>query len=272
MRLQAQLLRLVLGREKELFITGPAGFLGHVAGKISAYTWNLIGSYPVRLVIEEIDGDRVRSVAFSGAGRMIPEPLPERAFDGTINASRGFTLHADILDHGIPVLGIALRETEHLSVNKDRLSHLGLAPGPWLADLKLNVRRCRSDEQVLEADLLDGGTREVRCGEIARDVLLRAPGQRIAYLTDIAWTPENRKRAGALAEGADLLFCETAFLDEDAELARARHHLTARQAGELAREAGAKKLAPFHISPRYSGREQELLDEAAEAFGGPVIW
>ena len=41
--------------------------------------------------------------------------------------------------------------------------------------------------------------------------------------------------------------------------------------GELAREAGAQRLAPFHFSPRYGGREQELFDEAASAFGGPIL-
>jgi ribonuclease Z len=54
-------------------------------------------------------------------------------------------------------------------------------------------------------------------------------------------------------------------------LAAERSHLTAHQAGWLAREAGAKRLAPFHLSPRYKGREQEILDEAAAAFGGPVL-
>ena len=67
------------------------------------------------------------------------------------------------------------------------------------------------------------------------------------------------------------MICEAAFLEEDAVLARERHHLTARQAGELAQEAGAKRLAPFHLSPRYHGREDELLAEAAEAFGGPLV-
>ncbi len=60
-------------------------------------------------------------------------------------------------------------------------------------------------------------------------------------------------------------------MHEDESLARERSHLTARQAGELARAAGVEKLAPFHFSPRYLGREQELLEEAATAFGGPVV-
>jgi len=101
--------------------------------------------------------------------------------------------------------------------------------------------------------------------------LVRGRGQRIAYLTDLRGTPENVAKAIDLAREADLLVCEAAFLHEDESLARERSHLTARQAGEIARAAGAARLAPFHVSPRYLGREKEILDEAADAFGGPVL-
>jgi ribonuclease Z len=110
-----------------------------------------------------------------------------------------------------------------------------------------------------------------RYGELADKILFRTPGQKLVYLSDIRRTDENISKAVALARGADLLVCETAFLHEDEALAAERCHLTARQSGELARAARVERLAPFHISPRYKGREQELLDEAAAAFGGPLL-
>ena len=265
------LLRLVLGRERELTVTGPAGFLGSVRGKLSAYTWNLISEYPVRLRVEEIDGGTIRSALYTGPGGMRPEPEPDRPFHGIAHAERLFTMHADTLDHGVPVLGIALRETEHLSVNRDRLERMGLAAGPWLRDLKHAVRRCEPGDVEVRASATDGSTRSYRRSELASEILLRSPGQRIAYLTDLGFTPDNFERAVRLAKDADLLVCEAAFLEEDAALARDRRHLTARQAGEIARAAGAKRLAPFHLSPRYAGRELEVFEEAAAAFGGPVL-
>jgi ribonuclease Z len=71
-----------------------------------------------------------------------------------------------------------------------------------------------------------------------------------------------------LVRGADLFFCEAAFLERDRDRAEERSHLTARQAGELAREAQAKKLHIFHFSPKYEKEADLLYREAEEAFQG----
>lgn len=265
------LLRLMLGRDREIVVTGPGGFLDRVHGKIEAYTWNLIEDYPVRVRAEEIDGDTVRSVLYTGPGRMQPEPFPDRPFTGVIHGERLYTLHVAVLDHGIPVLAVALRETEHISVNRDRLMKMKLAPGAWLRELKHAVRRCEPGDREIRATTEDGGERPFELSELAGEIILRSPGQRIAYVTDIRYAPANVEKVVELARGVDLLVCEAAFLHEDRALAQERFHLTARQAGEIARAAGARRLAPFHVSPRYQGREREILDEAGEAFGGPVL-
>jgi ribonuclease Z len=265
------LLRLALGRESELTVTGPPGFLEQVAGRVAGYTWNLIQDYPVQLIAEEIDGDTVPSTRFTGANSMRPTPIETRRFSGTLHAHRAYTIHADRFDHGIPVLGVVLNETEHLSVNNDRLERMGLKAGPWLGDLKNAVRRCMPDDTNVNVMTAGGTLCRRRLGEVSGEILFRTPGQRIGYLTDLGYTKENVKKAVNLARDVDLLVCEAAFLHADEGLAAERGHLTARQAGELARACKARKLAPFHFSPRYVGRYEELLDEAAEAFGGPVI-
>jgi ribonuclease Z len=188
-----------------------------------------------------------------------------------VHGERLYTLHVATLDHGIPVLAAALRETEHISVNMDRVRRMGLVAGPWLRDLKQSVRRCEAGEQEMRVDTADGRGRAMRRGDLAEEIILRRPGQCLAYVTDLGYTPGNVAKVVELARGVDLLVCEAAFLHRDRELAEERFHLTARQAGELARAAEAKRLVPCHLSPRYQGREGEILAEAAEAFGGPVL-
>lgn len=266
-----QLLRLALRREDPLTITGPAGFLESVRGRIGAYTWNLIGSYPIRLRAQEVDGDTLRVDEYSGASRMRPLRSPDAPFTATIHAERSFRIDVATLDHGIPVLGVAVRETVHLAVDRDALDRRGLAPGAWLKTLKDAMRRGATDDTPIEAETTDGGRTTAALGDLADGLIVPGPGQVVAYLTDIAGTEENFHRAEELVRDADLLLCEAAFLDEDRDLAEERKHLTARQAGALARRAGVKRLAVFHLSPRYEGREEDVFREAGEAFGAPVV-
>lgn len=103
---------------------------------------------------------------------------------------------------------------------------------------------------------------------IEEQVIIATPGETLAYVTDIRRSPENDRSVLELAAGADHLYCEAAFLDRDADHAERKHHLTARQAGELARRAGARRLTIFHFSPKYEREEALLQAEAAQAHGG----
>jgi len=66
-----------------------------------------------------------------------------------------------------------------------------------------------------------------------------------------------------LARGADLFLCEANLLEGESE-----GHLNGYQAGELAREAGARRLLLTHFYPGTPLRELAL--RAGEAFGAPV--
>ena len=70
---------------------------------------------------------------------------------------------------------------------------------------------------------------------------------------------------GELGEGLDLALCEATFLIEHEGQAQ---HLSGRQAGQSAREAGARRLMLTHIWPT-TDKEQSRA-EAADAYGGPV--
>lgn len=87
------------------------------------------------------------------------------------------------------------------------------------------------------------------------------PGAVFAYVLDTVPCPEGVE----LARGADLLLHEATFGDALAGRAIETGHSTARQAAEVAREAGAKRLLLTHFSARY-GDVSALVAEAREVF------
>ena len=90
---------------------------------------------------------------------------------------------------------------------------------------------------------------------------LESGGRTLVYTADTGsgWEPDG------FVDGADLLLCEATLAEDDAD---SFQHLTGRQAGELAKQAGVGRLAVTHVPP---GVDREAQRAAAElAFGGVV--
>ncbi len=270
------LLRLHIGREKTLALFGPAGFIGQVEAKLAAYTWNLAPSFEADLVftVTEIESDEAgRAAEFRLRERFARRDLgPVVIKDRTLVAEPDFRVRFAILDHGVPCLAFALEESRHVNVWRNEVEALDLPVGPWLADLKAAVHRDEPDDLPLRIHWRDETgehrEREHLLGELRRRCLSVVPGQRIVYVTDALPHEANFRAIVELAKDADFLFGEATFLAEDAEVAAARGHLTACDIGTLARRAGASRLIPFHFSPRYSERAEEVEAEAGRAFTG----
>jgi len=152
----------------------------------------------------------------------------------------------------------------HLNVRTDALAASGLRPGPWLNRLKDGIRTGAPDDTPIP--VAHGDRRPL--GALRDELLIVTPGQKIAYVVDTLFSPSNAARIVRLARGADVFFCESPFLDADLDQASKRYHLTARQAGALARASGVSRLQVFHFSPRYEGRYGELVTEALAEFAG----
>lgn len=272
-----RLVRIFLGREKTLHLFGPPGFIDRVAHKLAAYTWNLVAGYPTdfTLMVSEFGADGMLTRArLRCRAAFAPEMLdPMATRNGVLVDEANYLVRAAVLDHGTPCLGFALEEHRHVNVWKNRVEAMGFRVGPWLRDLKQAILRDDPDDAPFRVRWRENGAiRETQrpLGELKAELTQIVPGQKIAYVTDVAWNEDNRAAILALAGNADLFYIEAAFLDEDAELAARKRHLTAAQAGVLAREAGAKRMVPFHFSPRYSDREDTLYQEAEAAFAGAL--
>lgn len=261
------LLRLLLNREKTLHIYGPPGFLSQVHGKLSGYTWNLTADYPFTIVAAEIHTSRIRYQSFACHDRFHPGKEKEEPFLGVIAEDPQIQIRIAHLDHFIPCLAFALQERFHINVHKEILARLGLPVGPWLKELKTAIWRGEREDFLLPVPIDPQGNKvqTFSLGYLQKALTI-TPGQKIVYVSDSLYHEENIQKILELAEGADLFFCEAAFLEKDAQRAAARGHLTAWQAGNLARRAKAKKLIIFHFSPKYEGEASALYREAEEAF------
>ena len=150
-----------------------------------------------------------------------------------------------------------------MNVWRNRVDKAGLPVGAWLKALKAAVRDGLPADTPIE---LPTGVTAPLCD--LRSLVSIERGQKIGYVTDVADIPANREAIAALCREADLLFIEASFAAEDAARAAARAHLTTTAAGKIARNSRARRVEPFHFSPRYEDQEARLLAEVARAFAG----
>ncbi|HXV67704.1 MAG TPA: hypothetical protein VD738_02185 [Nitrospira sp.] len=271
-------LRVALGRGKTLRLFGPPGLIDNVQGKLRGYTWNLVDGYPLTIDVQEFEEGVSQRVVFRADSGFQPSdelsctlarPSSDSPF--TVLEDPMFTVRAVALHHRIPSLAYSLEEQFHINVNKQKLHEAGLPVGAWLKDVKQHIWQGRPDGFRFTATLYDEHRRKERefmLGEVKERFLTISRGQKIAYVVDARYDEQNEAKILALARGADLFYCEAPYLDIDAEKARDRYHLTARQAGLMARKARARNLVVFHFSPRYTGQGEALEREAMEAFQG----
>ncbi len=273
------LLRILLGREKDLMLFGPPGFLEQVEHKLRAYTWNLVHNYlnDFTLRVTEVDaGGTWRRASFSCHNEFSREDDAGPVYCGN-ELLREPAMHVryTVLDHGgIPCLAYALEERAHVNVWKNRIQEMGLPVGAWLRELKQAVLRNEADQWPVRVAWREDGEERERVLPLAalKSALHIVPGQKIVYVTDVAWNDENASRILELARNADVLYIEAAFMERDAEHGLRKFHLTTRQAGEIARAANVGCVVPLHFSPRYAGTgAAQLRIEVAEAFGGKVL-
>ncbi|HAJ27342.1 MAG TPA: ribonuclease Z [Syntrophus sp. (in: bacteria)] len=270
------LIRICLGRDRHIALYGPPGFLEQVESRLRAYTWNLVEQYVNDFVIIATEADpkgQMKTRRFSCRRAFRAEGEDEiGAFDGLLFEDRYFSLQGAFLDHKIPCLAFRAEEKRRINIRKDALQELGLPAGPWLNGLKdCIVNDCPPDFPVRIWWKNEKGLpmeRWAPLGTLADRIVKITPGQKIAYVTDALYSEDNAGIIVNLARDADILFIEGSFLDVEAEQAARKYHLTARQAGALAREAGVKRMIPFHFSPKYCGFEDQLIDEAETAFRG----
>jgi ribonuclease Z len=183
----------------------------------------------------------------AGRGRSGQDPAGE---GWVIGETAAFRLTARRLSHRVPTIGYQLAEPDRRRMAPERLAAVGIS-GPDVG-------------RLAQQGWLDVNGQRVHLAEVSEP----RPGQRFAFIMDTRLC----EAVFALAEGADLMVCESTFLASDAALAPEYGHLTATQAGQIAAQSGVRKLVLTHFSQRYAHEDpRRFADEAASVFGGEIV-
>ncbi|MGW3645001.1 ribonuclease Z [Streptomyces sp. NPDC000878] len=170
--------------------------------------------------------------------------VPVAGDGGVLATTPGYRLEARKLSHPVESYGYLLVEPDGRRILPELLAAHGIK-GPDVGRLQR-----------------EGSLGSVTLDEVSE---LRR-GQRFAFVMDTRLCDGVH----ALAAGCDMLVIESTFLDQDQQLASDHGHLTAGQAGAVARDAGVRHLVLTHFSQRYSDPDEFERQARAAGYEGEL--
>ena len=249
MRLQETGLR--LSQVKVVFVThlhgdhfyGLPGLLSTSGLQGRSAPLSIVGPVGTGAILDAVPGTRRNDLTFD---LEVIELAGASCGDFTYRGD-GFVVTAHELDHGVATFGYRYEEEASPgALDADKARRLGVTDHAQFRALKLGESvEGASGRPVHSADVV-GPAR---------------PGGVFAYVTDTRPCDGGR----ALSRDADILFHDSTFSDEQADRASETGHSTAREAAEVARAAGARRLLLAHFSARYKTLEH-LVEEARDVF------
>lgn len=165
--------------------------------------------------------------------------------DGKFYENDDFYLESKSMSHGTPTYAYSFIKKGKIRIDKKKLEKSKLPLGPLLQKLKQGK------------DIIYKGKKY-----IAKDLTYEEGNKKVSFVLD---TSANSKIAN-FVQDSDLLIIESSYADELKEMAKEYKHLTAKQAGEIAKKSKSKKLLLTHISQRYDKNPKKILDEAKKIF------
>jgi len=158
--------------------------------------------------------------------KVIEHPVSQA---GLVEDDGRFRIEAAFLEHGVENIAWRITEADTRKFSHERLAAHGIQ-GSLVKELQ-------------EKGSLDVGGKRVTL----HDVSWIRQGESFAIVIDTV----PCQSAIDIARHAALFLCESTYLQEHQELARRHHHLTAKQAASIAKQAGVKQLILTHFSARY---------------------
>lgn len=177
-------------------------------------------------------------------------PFPHGCTD-IIYEDRSVSVRAFPLSHRVPCCGFVFQE-------KPTAAHIKREMIDFYNIPFSQINRIKNGEDYITEE-----------GKVIPNSRLTTPAdtpRKYVYCSDTQFNPNNVQ----YIRDADMLFHEATFAEEHLARAKQTHHSTARQAAEMARLSGAKRLLIGHYSARYTD-EKILLNEAREVFANTFL-
>ncbi|MFB6248205.1 MAG: ribonuclease Z [Salinibacter sp.] len=222
---------------------GLPGLLSTLALQQRTAPVTLVGPQGLGAMLEAIPGAAPADLSFPVRITEIGEGLTT----APVYETDELTVTARPLEHRAFTMGFRLQErTRPGRFHPERARDLGVPEGPAFARLQSGTPVTVAGGTTIRPEQVLGPPR---------------PGVALAYVTD------TRPCGGghALAEDVDLLYHDATFTDGLHARAVETGHSTAREAAEVARDAGANRLLLGHLSARYDD-PAPLAAEAAAVF------
>ncbi len=242
------------GTQRQMILAGVA-----VSGITKIFISHFHGDHCLGLagIIQRISLDRVPQtieVYYPASGQRYYEHLRDACsyhnearlracpiqHEGIISENDRLTITSVRLDHEIETFGFRIQEKDSYTLDPEMLCKVGIF-GAMAGELKKSGR-VRVKSQIVTVD----------------DVGSALPGQVFAYVMDTRMCDAVKD----LAWGADMLLIEATFLDDLKVKAQEFGHLTAAQAGMIARDSKVRQLVLSHYSQRYTSSD-EFVEEAS---------
>ena len=182
---------------------------------------------------------------FQAFGPITEYPIEVKEVYGKFFETKDFYLEAEEMDHNTPCNAYALVVKENIRIDKKKLKASKIKPGPVLQKLKLGK------------DIVYEGKKY-----LAKNLTFREEGKKISFVLD---TVVNGKIV-PLVKNSNVFVCESSFHSELEAKAKEYKHMTSKQAAEMAKKAGVKKLILTHLSQRYENQLGRILQDAKKVF------
>ncbi len=165
--------------------------------------------------------------------------------EGKFFETPDFYLSAEKMTHPIQCNAYSFVKKGRIKIDKGKLKKEKIKPGPWLKELKLGK------------DMFYSGKKYS-----AKKLIYEEEDKKVSFILDTSFN----KNIIPFVNGSDLLICESMFNSDMEKMAGEKGHLTSKQAGEIAKKSGSKRLIITHISQRYEKEKSRILNECKKVF------